>query len=279
MKELILCASEPQKENYINFVEELKIKYSLKGMEELSDKSTVILLGGDGSLNHLVNHLGDKNNLNILYIPTGTANDFAKSLNRQEFVPTVKLIEEVIENSPRIEIPLMKCNDKYFINVATGGAPALVTSDGENLLKKLTGKFEYYLKGLEQVLSPEVFEVDIYQEDENILKAQPLYGIAIAQGLYAGGGAKVTPNTTPLFKDHFSFTAVKADHMTQALSDLIEIQKNDQQDLSDNTLTFSTRKIVLKGQKEIPFKLDGEPYSQKEFIFEKSTKKLSFFYF
>ncbi len=279
MKELVLCASEPQKNNYTNFVEELQIKYSLKGMDELSDQSTIILLGGDGSLNHLVNHLGDKNNLNILYIPTGTANDFAKSLKRQEFVPTVKLVEEVIENSPRLEIPLMKCNDKYFINVATGGAPALVTSDGENLLKKLTGKFEYYLKGLEQVLSPEVFEVDIYQENENILKAQTLYGIAIAQGLYAGGGAKVTPNTTPLFKDHFSFTAVKADHMTQALSDLIEIQKNDQQDLSDNTLTFSAQKVVLKSQKEIPFKLDGEPYSQKEFTFEKSTKKLHFFHF
>ncbi len=279
MKELILCASESQKDNYSDFVEELQMKYALKGMDELSNQSTIILLGGDGSLNYLVNHLNNKNNLNILYLPTGTANDFAKSLNRQDFVPTVKLIEEVIKNCPQIEIPLMKCNDKYFINVATGGAPALVTSDGENLLKKLTGKFEYYLKGLEQVLSPEVFEVDISHNDKNILKAQNLYGLAIAQGLYAGGGAKVTPNTTPLFKDHFSFTAVKADHMTQALSDLIEIQKNDQQDISENTLSFTTKRITLKGNKKIPFKLDGEPYSQKEFTFEKSSIKLNFYHF
>ena len=106
MKELILCASESQKDNYSDFVEDLQMKYALKGMDELSNQSTIILLGGDGSLNYLVNHLNNKNNLNILYLPTGTANDFAKSLNRQDFVPTVKLIEEVIKRfSVKSEAP------------------------------------------------------------------------------------------------------------------------------------------------------------------------------
>lgn len=278
-KKVHICASEETLKEHEDFISGLKEEFEsspLKG-EELKDDSFVVLLGGDGSLNYLFNNISNFNDLRIIYFPCGTANDFAKSLKITPSTPTVEKVKEILDHCPLAEIPVMKCNDRHFINAATGGAPARVTSSGEDLLKKLTGKISYYVSALEEIISPNQIELrySVNDKDEKEIKT---YGFIVSQGLFAGGGVKVTPSFTPAFQRHFNFLTADSDYLSESLGTILKIQNFDGARYRDsNMIGEAVRKLTIKSHEEVPLKLDGEEYAAKELTFVKADQIPSFY--
>ena len=81
-EEIFLLASKEKQDEFSNFIQDLKAHYQVKSFAEIQrNKSTVIVLGGDGTLNYLANLVGDDlEGIFVIYFPAGTANDFAKSI-------------------------------------------------------------------------------------------------------------------------------------------------------------------------------------------------------
>ena len=236
----------------------------------------LLVLGGDGTLNYLA-QMDFQIAPRIIYFPSGTANDFARTLNFSHQELTKKTLEDIKQNSQLLEVPVMKCNDKFFINVATGGAPAAVTNSGSDLLKKLTGKISYYISAIDQFMAPHEYMIEYLDSYKNRVE-EKIYGFTISQGIYAGGGVKVSNSTTGMFKDHFNVVIAKAAAMKDSLSDLLQLQ-NFKVSEYETLHTFDTDHFKIKSLDSTPLilKLDGEECSNSIFKFCKSQKKINFY--
>ena len=276
---IILLASEKQKEQNQEFLSELNSNFDVATdlQKELWNKTEfLVLLGGDGSLNHLVNHFNLEviSKKKIIYFPTGTGNDFAKSLHVEPTLPSLRKLESIIQGEKVIEVPICKCNDKYFVNVMVAGAAALVTESGDTLLKKVMGKVTYFIGAIEQLLQTKSYKYSY--SVEGFEKSVESAGFLVSQGLFAGGGIRVSPSYSANFGETFDFVSLKSDSVGEILSSTIELQK-DEPNTDELELDFiKTQKVIIKGEQTIPTKLDGEVYEASEFTLEKSSKVLKF---
>jgi len=129
-----------------------------------SNTDFVVISGGDGTLNFIVNVML-KNGINIPVgiIPSGTCNDFANSLglssNIEECVDTI-LEDKTLD----VDVGLLN-NSTYFLSTYAGGSFVDVSFSTNNELKKNFGPLAYYLKGLQEVSTLRPFTLRIKTED------------------------------------------------------------------------------------------------------------------
>lgn len=274
-----LCCSKDMKKKNEKLVSEIEKSFNLESIENYDPQreSKIILLGGDGSINYLINLIDDLSKAKILYIPTGTANDFAKSIKLNRKIENAQQIKDIFDNAHTLSIPIMKCNEQRFINVATAGLPAQVTNSGSDLLKKITGKISYYINSIESVIKTETFQFDLKSNKEK--KSFNTFGFIISQGLYAGGGVKTCLSFCPYFNDSFEFLTIKDQSITNCLGQIISIQNHGYMyDQEDNVLYRKKcrSEIQIESNRPIPIKLDGEEYKAKVIKISKEKNKINF---
>src|SRR5439155_19204200 len=104
----------------------------------------VVVAGGDGTLNEVVNGLAtDAKNVRVGIVPLGTGNDFARTLG----LPSS--IEQNIDilcsgKTKRIDLVRVKSKrTRYFVNVAAGGFSGVVDGKMTPKIKKTWGRLAY----------------------------------------------------------------------------------------------------------------------------------------
>ncbi len=109
----------------------------------------LIVAGGDGTFNRLVNALAPLNMENrplVGYIPTGTINDAGKSLG----VRNIKQSLKVILDGYYTDIDIGKVNDNYFIFVLAIGQYSDISYITKREKKKRFGRLAYYFIALKE---------------------------------------------------------------------------------------------------------------------------------
>lgn len=133
----------------------------------------VVSVGGDGTLNEVVNGLvmsGAK--IPLAIISAGTVNDFASSMGLPQ---TPKAFCDMIKRFKCQEVDVGKVNDEYFINVIAGGLMTDIAYKVPKDKKAVMGKFAYYLQGMldlpNQIFNTFSmrFESEEYTREENIM--------------------------------------------------------------------------------------------------------------
>ncbi len=270
-----------------------KFKETLEALDELFLNNTqlqkaapdYIVLGGDGSLNYFLNNELDssiESDCSVLYIPDGTANDFAKSLGLSlENIDKLDAayISDIFLSQKKIKCPVMRCNDHLFINAVTMGAPAKVTDSGKNNLKEVLGQWSYYLSAIEEVFEHEILEFTILDTKENKEMKFKGPGIIVGQGLYAGGGVKVTDIMNPLFGENFFATVATDVNISETIKSVIKMQL-DRLNNEDDVTSFSfNNEIEFKFDRKVTIKIDGEPFEYKNISFDKTKRRIDFLIF
>lgn len=117
----------------------------------------LIVAGGDGTLNEVVNGIAEKPNRPKLgLIPMGTVNDFGRALH----LPTdIFEAVDVILDGKTVQVDIGKMNSRYFINLGGGGKITEVSYEAPSKLKSIVGPFAYYIKGFEML--PQMHAVDV----------------------------------------------------------------------------------------------------------------------
>jgi len=120
----------------------------------------VIISGGDGTLNIVVNLLCKNNyQLPVGFIPAGTCNDFARSL---QIPGNITDCLEIISAGHLTAVDIGLINDEtYFLNTCAGGLFVNVSFNTDEELKKNFGPLAYYLKALGQVAHKKSFPLKI----------------------------------------------------------------------------------------------------------------------
>ncbi|CAM3176328.1 diacylglycerol kinase [Staphylococcus argensis] len=131
----------------------------------------LIVAGGDGTLNEVVNGIAEQPNRPKLgIIPMGTVNDFGRALHLPSNI--MKAVD-VIVNGHTTQVDIGKMNSRYFINLAAGGKLTEVSYETPSKLKSIVGPFAYYIKGFEML--PQMKAVDIRIEyDEEVFQGEAL---------------------------------------------------------------------------------------------------------
>lgn len=167
-------------------------KYLIDAFDTLKyDEKIVIICGGDGSLNELVNVAYGKD-MTLGLIPTGTGNDFAKNFDYESFTLNSLL------NFKTKKIDLIKVNDFYSINVTSLGFDTQVLKRAYDYLDKnpKLGKKAYGLAVLKSLnkINCENLELKLELVDGSNFEIKGDYLIsALCNGGFYGSGFNPAP--------------------------------------------------------------------------------------
>lgn len=192
---------------YKEHATELAKKISEKEEEDIC----IVVVGGDGTLNEVINGITDFEKVRISLIPAGSGNDFARNLGIKKS-PQERLarILECVEQGPdcyeRIDLgvaqwPQAKKPRKYAISSGVG-MDALVckknaTSKIKVIMNKLgLGKLSYLIVTVQSLLTMETADMAVKVDGSNTLNFKRTIFAAAMNAKAEGGGVPMAPKAS-----------------------------------------------------------------------------------
>jgi diacylglycerol kinase (ATP) len=237
---------------------------------EFNGFTDVWIVGGDGTLNYLVNHYPDIK-LPLVIFNGGTGNDFHWLLyGKINFEDQVQL---ALSAEPK-PIDLGRCNEKYFINGVGAGFEGEVAKNltGKN---KKAGKASFMAMILKKIFSYRSRAYRIIADDKTIAEKK-YFIIDISNGSRAGGGFHIAPQAKA-DDGFFDLVIIDALPPLYRLRWLPVIEKGRHLNLSFVN-HFKAKQISIESNEIILFHLDGEYYEATKLDMDLMPGKLLFRY-
>jgi diacylglycerol kinase (ATP) len=153
---------------------------------------TVVVAGGDGTLNEVLNGVAEAGALDRVafgLVPMGTGNDFAGMLGLPDD-PAAAIERLVARQERRVDVGLV--NDRAFVNASAGGFLAEVSEALTPGMKTVAGRFAYVIAGAGVIagFEPPSAAVTIGAET---LAARAYHLFVVCNGQTIGGGHRAAP--------------------------------------------------------------------------------------
>lgn len=215
----------------------------------------VVCSGGDGTLNEVINGLMElplEKRPVLGYIPAGTTNDFAHSLN----LPTdmVKAAMVAVKGEPfPIDIGCM--NHSYFTYVCGFGAFTEVSYETPQEMKKVLGHPAYILEGAKSLMSLKPCRMRVSWEDQ-IVEDDFLFG-SVSNSFSVAGMKGLWGKDIRLDDGEFEVTLVRQPQNVREWPELMAalITKGGN---TSSLLQFKAKRVHFEGPDEIRWVKDGE---------------------
>lgn len=218
---------------------------------ELYDR--IVCSGGDGTLDEVVTGMMQADvRVPLGYIPAGSTNDFAKSL---QISSVMSKAADVAVNGRIFDCDIGKFNKDHFVYIAAFGAFTDVSYQTDQRIKNVLGHFAYVLEGVKRLPLLKSYELEI-QADEQRYQGNFIYGM-VTNSVSVGGFKNITGKDVRLDDGLFEVTLV---YMPKNIMELNEILGGIVLgDFSgDNFLSFKASELKLYSDNLIPWTLDGE---------------------
>ena len=214
----------------------------------------LVIVGGDGTLNRFINDTdGMELPREILYLSSGSGNDFAREINANE---TPVVITQYLKNLPSVEVN----GKRYrFINGVGFGIDGYCCQVGDEL-KKTPGKKVNYtaiaIKGLMFSFAPRNAKVTV---DGKVYTYKNVWLAPTMFGGYYGGGMIPTPgqNRTET-KDSLSTLILHTPISLHVLMMFPSIFKGELLKYKKNAVVHSGKEITVEFDHPAPIQIDGE---------------------
>lgn len=167
--------------------------------KECNNYKTIISVGGDGTLNEIINgfELGARSNLAVL--PVGSGNDFVKNINYNKNIKdTLSLITNNNNKVMDVDRGKIEFYDKensskahYFINNLGIGFDAYVGFINLNN-KVFSGLLSYLYAVVKALFNYQMVDIE-YKSKDNMINGKKLM-VSIGNGVCSGGGFYLNPN-------------------------------------------------------------------------------------
>ena len=180
------------------FALDVRIAYLPEDIPTLVDEcredgiDRIIAGGGDGTVNQVLNALmalDGEGRPELAILPLGTANDFATAAEIP-LDPYEALLMAVNGRSWNVDVG--RVNDRHFLNVASGGFGAQVTTETPPELKSILGGGAYALTGLLKLFSFTPIRGRMRFGDFEFTGSA--FATAVCNGRQAGGGMILSPD-------------------------------------------------------------------------------------
>jgi YegS/Rv2252/BmrU family lipid kinase len=255
------------KKEFIEAIEKYSVSYELletstieeiyKAASEAADRNyeTVIGIGGDGTINMIINAIATKN-IYLGIVPTGTANLLATALG----IPIdVKKAVKIIFEGKKSTLDLGKINDKYFAITAGCGFDAAIMGNINKQSKKLFGYMAYVFEGIKQAVLPKrsVFLLDI---DGKKVKKRAVNVLFVNTGNILGNFITLVPDASPSdgFLDICIYSPDHTGEYIPVLWNILTKQQYDEEHPAYKMVHFKARQVKLKCRPRLPIQADGD---------------------
>lgn len=216
----------------------------------------IVCRGGDGTFNETVNGiLASGIDVPLGYIPSGTTNDFANSLN----IPTTakKAIDLICSAEPQYLDMGQINNGRFFCYTASFGVFTKCSYSTSQKFKNVFGYSAYVVEGLKELRGFKPMPMRI-ECDGTVYEGEYAFG-AISSSLNIGGIIKYKPEDISFDDGMFELNLAKMPHgvkmwTNRAKELLIDHTYNEEM----FTLSKGSHFVIESLADEIPWTLDGE---------------------
>ena len=224
----------------------------------------IVTAGGDGTLNEVVNGIlttGEGRPAEELprlaIVPLGTANDFAG------FIGIPPIINEALRHAvegPERCVDVGCVNQRYFLNVSSGGLGAEATEEASDRSKRVLGSVAYFVTGVRKFAALRPSSGRFLSDGEAVFEGEFLF-FAVGNGGRTGGGNWITPRAS-LTDGLLDVCIVEGVSHGDFLRLLPEIRTGDH--LQNPHVTYTQlREITIEPIGQLSVNVDGEPVEEK----------------
>jgi len=245
------------------------------------DEHTIIALGGDGTVNEVVNGIQNFDKTILGYIPIGSSNDFARGLN----LPTdpIKALENILE-CPNLhpmnigEIQYKTKKRRFAVSAGIGFDADIcheaVVSHIKYFLNKLKlGKLTYVCIALHRLFVTKPCKVDVTIDHHKKISFASTYFVAMMNNKYEGGGVKFCPKAKN--DDDKLDVMIAANVPKIKVLLLIPLALFGWHTFFKGVYIYSCKHVDIHAENALPVHTDGEPiYLQYDLSAECLSKKL-----
>lgn len=284
MEEIIRLLGEYNMEHllaiseYAGHIMELSKKYVLEGYRN------ILVAGGDGSLNEVVNGIFLQNKVDVSEItigmlPVGTGNDWIRTFgipdDYTKALDVIKKRKTVFQDVGEVTYNDKITKHRYFVNMAGFGFDAVVAKKVNRLKDKgwsgqklylwalLYSYLKYNTKRMKIVVDGKTFEDFIFTS-------------SIGIGKYNGGGMMQAPNAIPN-NGHFNINMIRKINLWGLLTNISGLYSGKY--IKDYRVSSAIgKKIKISSKRKIPGEVDGEHLGNANYNIEIIPNKLRVIY-
>ena len=213
----------------------------------------VVCSGGDGTLDEVVTGMMKrKEQIPIGYIPTGTTNDFARSLH----IPKDMLkAADTAVNGIVFPCDIGKFNNDFFVYIAAFGLFTDVSDQTKQEVKNVLGHLAYVLEGMKRLYNVPSYRIKVTHDDQ-VIEDEFIFGM-VTNSRSIGGFRNMVGKSIVFDDGEFEVTLIKTPKNPLALQEIIAAILIEQID-TKHMYTFKANSLKLESLEEIPWTLDGE---------------------
>ena len=218
-----------------------------------SSFDTIVVCGGDGTLNEVITGLmKNKNEYNLGYIPSGTLNEWSSGLKISKDMK--KAAADILENNI-IPLDIGKFGDKYFSYTASFGAFTEASYSAPQDIKNVLGKLAYLLEGVKTLENIRPIHLKFTCNDR-VIEDNFIFG-TISNSMSVGGVVRYDETVVELGDGLFEVLLLHYPKNLNDFNNLISAILT--RDLNKNGITFlQTNKITIEDAGDVEWTLDGE---------------------
>lgn len=166
------------------------------------DNPTIIVLGGDGTVNEVVTGIPDLNKVVFGYIPSGSSNDLARDLDLD--TDPQEALEKILNPTSTIMLDIGKVvvgkeERSFAVSCGVGYDAAICYEAMHSNIKRVLnrfhmGKFTYVLLALIRLFKAPKLDAVITLDNNEELKLKKFIFAAVMNHRYEGGGCMFCPD-------------------------------------------------------------------------------------
>lgn len=213
----------------------------------------IVCSGGDGTINEVVcGMVAAGLDKPIGYIPAGSTNDYANSLNLPKDM--TRSAQIAVSGSP-FSCDVGMFNENSFIYVAAFGLFSAVSYQTSQEQKNILGHLAYIIEGAKQLRDIPSVRLQVEYEG-NIFQDAFIYGM-ITNSVSVGGFKGMTGSDVKLDDGVFEVTLIKMPKNAKELNEILASLTNLIDD-TDLIYSFKTDELKITSKEPVAWTLDGE---------------------
>ena len=217
------------------------------------DYDLVVCSGGDGTLDEVMTGMMQrKHKIPVGYIPAGSCNDFARSL---QIPNNMDRAAEIAVRGVNYAIDVGSLNERNFIYVAAFGIFTDVSYTTKQEVKNVLGHMAYVLEGMKQLMNVKSYQLKV-TSDEASFEGDFLFGM-ITNSKSVGGFKSIVGKNVIFDDGVFEMTFITRPKNPMELQEILAALLIEQID-TKYMYSFRSSRVVIESEEPVPWTLDGE---------------------
>ena len=232
-------------------------------LDNIEGQDLILICGGDGTFNEAVSAIMETGvQISIAYIPLGTTNDLARSLNMP--IKDISITKKLLESKAKV-LDIGKFNeDRYFTYIAAFGVMTDVSYKTSQKAKNKYGKIAYYLKAIKELIKIPTYKVKI-KFDEEELEGEFIYG-GISNSMSIAGFKWFNEEDVDLSDGKFEAIFIRKPKKLSGYFRLINDFRHKDYMVNRDFVYFKASNIQIQTDKNVAWTIDGEYAGDLNFV-------------